>query len=60
MPGPLNTSSSDFKLNEFYEMQRMSIVFVVQSAVSDCTGCEAPVAQDLGTPTFDPPAVFNR
>ena len=56
MPEPVNTSSSGSKLNECYEMQRMLIIFVVQSAASDCTGSEAPVAQDLGTPTFDAPA----
>ena len=52
MPEPVNTSSSGSKLNEFYEMQRMLIVFVVQSAAFDCPGYEAPVALDLGTPYF--------
>jgi hypothetical protein len=52
MPGPVNTSSSGSKLNEFYEMQRMRIVSVVQSAAFDCPGSEAPVALDLGTPYF--------
>ena len=36
MPEPVNTSSSGSKLNEFYEMQRMLIVLVVQSAAFDC------------------------
>ena len=52
MPESVNTSSSGSKLNEFYEMQRILIVFVLQSAVSDCPGYEAPVALDLGTPYF--------
>jgi hypothetical protein len=56
MPEPLNTSSSGSKLNEFYEMQRMLIVFVIQSAAFDCPRYEAPVALDLGTPCFDAPA----
>ena len=56
MPEPVNTSSAVSKLNEFYEMPRMLIVFVVQSAAFDCPGYEAPVALDLGTPTFDAPA----
>ena len=56
MPEPVNASSSDSKLNEFYEMQRMRIVFVVQSAAFARPGYEAPVAQDLGTRTFDAPA----
>ena len=30
--------------------------FVVHSAASDCTGNEAPVAQDIGTRFFDVPA----
>ena len=56
MPEPVNTSSSGSKLNEFYEMQRMLIVFVIQSAAFDCPGYEAPVALDLGTPYFRSPA----
>ena len=52
MPEPVNTSSSGSKLNEFYEMQCMLIVFVIRSAPFDRPGYEAPVAQDLGTPYF--------
>lgn len=52
MPEPVNTSSSGSKLNEFYEMQRMLIVFVIQSSACDCTGYEAPIALDPGTPYF--------
>jgi hypothetical protein len=50
-----------FKLKEFYEMQLMLIVLVVQSAASDCPGFEALVALDPGTPYFfDPPEISNR
>ena len=55
MPEPVNTSSSGSKLNEFYEMQRMLIVFVIQSAAFDCPGYEAPVAGISTLLTFDPP-----
>ena len=38
-------------------MKMRSEQFVVQSAASDCTGNEAPVAQDIGTRFFfDVPA----
>lgn len=50
MPEPVSTSSSGSKLNEFYEIQRMLIVLVIQFAAFDCPGSEAPVAMDLGTP----------
>ena len=55
MPEPVNTSSSGSKLNEFYEMQRMLIVFVIQSAAFDCPGYEARVAGISALLTFDSP-----
>lgn len=50
MPKQMNTSSLGSKLNEFYEMQRMLIVFCGPVCGPDCPGFEAPVALDLGTP----------
>ena len=52
MPEPVNASASGSKLNEFYEMQRILLVLVIQSAAFDCPGHEAPVAQDLGAHYF--------
>jgi hypothetical protein len=56
MPEPVNTPTLGSKLNEFYEMQRMLIVFLIQSAAFDCPGYEAPVAWISALLTFDAPA----
>ena len=56
MPEPLNTSSSGSRLNEFYEMQRMLIVFVVQSAASAAQDLRHPLPRISALLTFDAPA----
>jgi hypothetical protein len=53
MPGPVNKSSSASKLNEFYVMQRMLIVFVVQSAALTAQDMRHPLPRISALLTFD-------